>query len=788
MRVPLGRSRIFLLFFLSGISGLMYEVVWLRMLARMLGVTIYATATVVAAFMAGLALGSFFLGRRIDREKQPLRIYALLELSIGLAALLITVALQASVPLYRTLYEIAGAGAPAIRVAFAFLALLVPTIMMGGTLPVLTSYLVRTDSGVGRNFSLLYGINTFGAVAGVVLAGFLTIGAFGERATIVMGALLNMGVAALAFLIAARDRAALNGAAHEARPEAAADPVSLYGAPIRRLVLVAYALSGFTALAYEVIWTRQLILFLRTSIYAFSGMLAVFLAGIALGSLLLRRRVDRLRTPLVVFAALETVVGILSVVNLYLFAPLDGELARSVLGIARVGIATMVIVLPLTLLFGMITPVASVCYTERADSAGDSIGRLYSANTVGSILGSLAAGFLLIPRLGATQAVLLLALVNVALGAALFRAEPRRTRGRRWTYAVAALPLVLLLVAASRPTDPFRSTIERRIDARIGTSWIPGAYLALPRSHHVYYYHEGVEGTLTAFEVNHFKQLWINGVGMTFLNTETKGMAYLPLFFANRPKQFLAIAFGMGTSTRSAAVAQATGLYPDLEITAVDLVPETFKAFHYYHADGDEILHRPNVHTVVNDGRNFLLLTDRRYDVVTIDPAPPIWSAGTVNLYTREFFALVRSRLTPDGTFCLWFPEGTREEVASMVRTFVDVFPNAAVLSGPHGWGFYLLGPKRRLDWTRFSEQSARAYENPRIVADITEFDDALSRPGDLPRLLMWDADGLRRLGRDGVLITDDHPFTEFPLWRYLRNGREVWHPRSTWLADTQRR
>ena len=311
------------------------------------------------------------------------------------------------------------------------------------------------------------------------------------------------------------------------------------------------------------------ILFLRTSIYAFSGMLAVFLTGIALGSLLLRRRVDRLRTPLVAFAALEVVVGVLSVVNLYLFAPLDGELARSVLGIARVGIATMVIVLPLTLLFGMITPVACVCYTESADAAGASIGRLYSANTVGSILGSLAAGFLLIPLLGATQAVLVLALVNVVLGVALFQAESRRTHARRWTYAIAGIPLVLLLIAASYPTDPFRATIERRIDARIGTSWIPGAYLALPKSHKVYYHHEGVEGTLTAFEVNRFKQLWINGVGMTFLNTETKGMAYLPLFFAKQPKQFLAIAFGMGTSTRSAAVAQAAGLYPDLEITGI---------------------------------------------------------------------------------------------------------------------------------------------------------------------------------------------------------------------------
>ena len=260
--------------------------------------------------------------------------------------------------------------------------------------------------------------------------------------------------------------------------EAAATTISPYGDGIRRLVLVAFALSGFTALAYEIIWTRQLIIFLRTSIYAFSGMLAVFLTGIALGSLVMNKAVDRLKSPLLVFGGLELLVGFLSLFNLYLFSPLDSNVARAVFGLSAAGWATLSIVLPLTLVFGMIFPTAAVCYAKSANKAGSAVGGLYSANTVGSILGALFAGFLLVPSLGSTNTVLVLAVINGLLGVTLIAMEP--ARGWVWkgvSYAV-SVPVILLLAIGVGTT---RSSPQSK--GASSTASAPRGFRAVTRSY-----------------------------------------------------------------------------------------------------------------------------------------------------------------------------------------------------------------------------------------------------------------------------------------------------------------
>lgn len=770
---------VFFLFLASGASGLMYQVVWLRVLSRILGVTLYATATVVAAFMAGLALGSFLFGRLIDRKANPLKVYAILELLVGATALLVGPLLAVVLPLYQYVFQVSGgnAGLTALcRVVICFLALLIPTTMMGGTLPVLTAYLTRKANLFGQSFSVLYGLNTAGAVLGVLLSGLILLGAFGERATVATGVVVNLTVGLIALRLARSEGSFTEPEGIPAAPPASAAPtISPYSDAIRRFVLLAFAMSGFTALAYEIIWTRQLIIFLKTSIYAFSGMLAVFLCGIALGSLAIGRVVDRLRSPLLVFGVLELGVAVVSVLNLYLFVPLDSNFAGRLLGLSSVFYATIALVLPLTLMFGMIAPLAAVCFTHTAERSGSSVGRLYGANTLGSILGSLAAGFVLVPSLGATHSVMVLAFINLVLGLTLVSLEAGGSLARRVAYwGVAAT--ILALGYRTRDRDPFRAAIERRIADRIGTTWMPDSNLALPKSEKILFHREGLEATVTAFEVNRFKQLWVNGVGMAFLTTATKLIAHLPIQIAEEPKEFLAIAFGMGNTVRSAL------RYPELNVTTVDLVPETFETFKFYHADADRVMSNPRLHTVVNDGRNFLLLSPKLYDVITVDPPPPIWSAGTVNLYAREFFALARSRLTPNGVFCLWFPGGTEQEVKSLVRTFHDAFPEGAVWSGPHRWGYYLVGTLRPLDLARFRERAKRTYADSALVRDLTEFDRPVDTAEKLEALLIWRSEELDALTRGAPLITDDYPFTEFPLWRYLLHGSRLWHPRSTWL------
>src|SRR5208283_4190922 len=302
-----------------------------------------------------------------------------------------------------------------------------------------------------------------------------------------------------------------------------------------------------------------------------------------------------------------------------LFSPMDGPFAKDPLGylwFRRIS-AAVIIVFPMAFAFGLAFPVAGLCYTKYVENTGASVGRIYGANTVGSIFGSLLAGFLLSPVLGSTRTVIVLACLNVALGLILLTLEPRRT----FVQNLKVAPIVLVFIALSTGSfghDPFLVKVERMIYGREKLN--PGASIVLTNGNEIFFHKEGIQGTVTAFSLENQKGLWVNGVGMTSLCTETKLMAHLPLMFARNPKEFLVICFGMGTTVKSATV------YPDLNITAVELVPETFDTFKYFHPGAEDVLTKENVHLVTNDGRNHLLLSQKRYDVITVDPAPPIWS------------------------------------------------------------------------------------------------------------------------------------------------------------------
>jgi spermidine synthase len=737
---------VFLLFFASGISGLIYEVVWLRILSRIIGVTAYATAITLAAFMAGLALGSFIFGRLVDKRNDQLRVFALLQLWLAIVAVVTPIVLTNSVPVYKFVSEISNHSTVTISISKAvvsFISLLIPTMLMGGTLPALTSYLVRQGGMFGKNFSLLYGLNTFGAVLGVLLSGFVTIGAIGEWNTTFIGALINLAVGFKA-LVLYRNRLNLTKKADITQEAVAKDEsnrISIYSDTIRRTVLIAFMISGFTALAYEVIWTRQLILFLKTSIYAFSGMLAIFLVGIALGSIFMNRFVDRLKTPLVIFGMLELAVGALSIFNLYLFGPLDSTTLTKVL-------SPVALVLPLTFIFGAIFPIASLCYAKSADVTGTSVGTLYAFNAVGNVAGSLFAGFLFISLLGSSKTVITLGLVNVVLGLILLWLEPRVSSSYKLKFLLITPVVILPLGLGFKGKDPFLAVIENRIAKDTN-------------QYQIYHNKETIDGTVTSFIKDGRKALWINGYGQTVLCTETKLMAHLPVMLADKPKEMLIICFGMGTTARSACI------YDSLNITCVELASEVYKCFPYYYSDAEKITSRPNVRFISDDGRNFLLLSPDKYDIIIVDPSPPIYNAGTVNLYTREFFTLCKEHLTLGGVMCLWFPGGSREDNLAICKTFNLVFSNMTLWNGPRKWGFYLLGTITPTDVDKFKIE--QAFTNPRLIEDLSEFDSICVSSEQLLNLyLLRDSPKLENLTKTAPIITDNYPYTEFPLWRYL--------------------
>lgn len=757
MRQNTEKKVIFLLFFASGISGLIYEIVWLRILSRITGVTTYATAVTVAAFMAGLGLGSFIFGKFIDKRKDHLRIYAILQLSIAAIALVTPIFLNASVTIYKYIHQISNHNPNLIllaRVLVSFICLLIPATLMGGTLPVLTAYLVKKGGLFGKNFSLLYGLNTLGAVLGVILSGFITIGSIGEWNTTFIAVLINFTVGAVALSLHKKALESLKET--EITEEKAIAPpdttISPYPDVVRTIVLISILISGFTALAYEVIWSRQLILFLETSIYAFSAMLAVFLVGIAIGSIFINKFIDSLKTPLFIFGTLELVIGALSIFNLYLFGPLDSSLLSRI-------ISPIVLVFPLTFLFGAILPIASLCYAKSINRAGYSVGMVYSFNTIGNVAGSLLTGFLFISLLGSSKTVILIGFVNIAIGLILLWAEPNETKSYKLKYLL-VIPLVVLLSLGFKGKDPFLNVIVKRIaqDAK---------------TYKIFHNKETVQGTVTSFIKNGSKRLWINGVGQTALVTETKLMTHLPIMLAEKPKDFLVICFGMGTTVKSACI------YDDLNITAVELATEVYKCFKYYHDETEKILSRENLKLVAEDGRNFLLLSSDKYDVISVDPSPPIYSAGTVNLYTREFFSLCKDHLTPNGVMCLWLPgsdfEGDTLHIESslyILKTFYSVFPNMTVWNGPHNWGFYIIGTLNQTNIDKAKIE--QAFTNPKLLKDLSEFDNSCTTSSRLLNLLfLQKKDRIENITRDALIITDNFPYTEFPLWRYLLHHRK---------------
>lgn len=744
---------IYLLFFLSGISGLIYQTVWLRILIRTLGVTVYATSTILAAFMAGLALGSYFFGKYADRSGRLLRLYATLELGIGISAIVILFVFGQLVPVFRSVFDLTGGNYTAmtlVRVIILFICLLIPTSLMGGTLPVLSAHTRRYRTAFAIRVGHLYGLNTLGAMLGVFGSGLFFIGSIGELKTLLIGVVINFGVAWIAFSLDTGSEK-LKPVVSPTQPKPPKKKpksviISPYVSSIRKIVIIAYFLNGFVALAYEVVWTRMFQLHLGTSIYAFSMMLGVYLCGIALGSIWGGKFVNRIKDPLRLFAFLQIFIAFYTVLGLHiftLFKPVSTQIA-----LFNIFLVPLVLVLPITVALGLIFPAVSRSYVAEEQVVGAGVGRLYAMNTFGCILGSLVCGFVLIYILGTKGTILFLAGVNAVIGIWLMLIHLPRIKKRRFLVPGYGLLTVTIALALFSP-DPFFSVLKREIHKKLGDDM------------EIYYHKESVTATTTAFGSKTkplTKYLWINGVGMTFLCTETKLMAHLPILLSQDPKDVLVVCFGMGTTLRSARV------HKNLQIDVVELVPETYECYRFFHQDGPEVLADPRVRYFVDDGRNFLLMRDKKYDVITIDPAPPLWSAGTVNLYSREFLELCRSRLTSNGITCLWVPPHDSTEVLMIMRTFQSAFPHTSVWKGIRYRGLYMIGTTKPLNIPM--ERFRQAFRDKDFLTDLWEWDKSVPHPDALANLFLLDKSQLSHFVRGVPIITDDHPYTEFPLWR----------------------
>lgn len=756
-------------FFLSGATGLLYQVLWVRMLGLVFGHTVFAITTVLAAFMGGLGLGSYVLGRFVDRQKHVLGLYGILEAAIGLYVLATPLLFSGAELLYIKLnrgLQLSFYTFSVAQFVLIFLILLVPTTLMGGTLPVLTRFFVREVHSLGRRVGFLYALNTFGAVLGAYLTGFHLIHTVGVAATLQMGATLNVGIGVLVLVFEK----------HLARlglPSPVDGPPSQQGgreSPTRSpeparfailLIVVGFGLSGAASMIYEVAWTRALALVIGSSTYAFSTMLVAFLTGLALGSSLFARAARRFAVTPLSFALLQLGIGL----GALLLMPLFEKMPEFFLAAFRFSsspgfirtvqfLLSFVAMLLPTLFMGGTFPCVAQIAARGAHRVGYDVGAVYSVNTAGAIGGTIAAGFLLIPLLGLHTTIKIAAALNLGLATVLSLVS-----GRGWVKNTSAalslaalLPLYLfrewdarvMSSGVSIYAQRFLSTLERMSFRETVSPW------------EILFYKDGISSSVSIHKSGRNVTLRVNGKAdaSNGRDMHTQLMSgHIPLLLHPEPKNVLVI--GLGSGVTVGAVAQ----HPVAEIDAIEIEPAVAEASRFFVEENRDVLKDPRVRLAIADGRNFILSTDKVYDVIISEPSNP-WIGGIGNLFSLEFYQIVAGRLAPNGIICQWiqgynlFPQDLR----MVVKTLRTVFPHSTIWNTSPG-DYLLIGSRVPL-----SLDSARLQDRYEALPTLREDMDRLGLRSSLSLLadFVLGEEDTAQYGDPARLNTDDLPLLEF--------------------------
>jgi len=748
-------------FFLSGAAGLIYQVAWGKALGLIFGHTAYAVATVLAVFMGGLAAGSALLGRWSERRPRPLALYAWLEIGTAATGALSLAGLMGVRFLYFAAYPYVAAHDSILlllRFAGAALVLFLPTFLMGGTLPILVRAVTRNSAELGTRLARLYWVNTAGAVAGTMMAGFLFLPTVGLRRTLEIAVAFNMIAAVLALLLSRRE------ADSEPTPAAAPEP-----APRRTpapaegempwFLLVCFAVVGATAMAYEVGWTRLLATQLGSSTYAFTLMLATFLIGIVLGSAAFERWTQRRQARRSTFALTQTLTALASLACLVAF-PFLPQLLPTILRathesfrglvLAQFAIAGLAM-LPAATLFGFNFPVVTLLAAGRQDSASATVGRAYAWNTMGAIVGAVAAGFWLLPALGSFRLLAATAGANLLLAALLYAtAAPRRVLAS--ALNVALLAGVALVGFSPYFYDPAMAAfstmlywnIDRPLSMRENAHSLDVVYLA-----------DGLNSTISVTKSNDLVSLRTNGkADASNHDVRTQLMlGHLGALAHPGLRRVLVIGFGGGMTL------SALARYPEVQrLDCVEIEPAVLGAAPLLTELNRNVLDDPRVHIIYDDARNFLFTSREQYDLIVSEPSNP-WMAGIASLYTREFYHAARQRLAPGGIFVQWvqayslFPDDLR----MIAATFQSELPRASLWHGEVN-DFLLMAPTPPAGQMLDRVQSL--WNQPPLRDDFDQL--GLKEPAGLLAFYLLDDVELREFSRGARLNTDDLTLLEY--------------------------
>ena len=734
-----GLAWYFCFFLVSGFCSILYELIWLRLAMAQFGVTTAMVSIVLSSFMAGLGVGSWAAGHLIEKYGRrlsfpPLRLYAVTEMLIGCSAVVVPLELLAG----HFVLEHLGASLSLSSAGYYMAAgvwvagTLVPwCACMGATIP-LAMFAIRRDRRLEsrRSFSFLYLANVFGAVAGSLIP-LALIELWGFSRTLQFGMLLNVAICGAAFRLAGKQTPPAGASSSDggpvAEPAAAGFSFNLRQILANSTLWLLFA-TGLTSMGMEVVWTRLYTVYIGTLVYSFAIILGSYLIATFIGSSIYRwwSRRRRGERPLDwLFVWLGALIPLLTA---------DVRLDISPWLRVPAGIALF------SGLLGFLTPRLVDRFSE-GDPNRAGVG--YAVNVAGCILGPLVAGFGLLPYLDERYALVALAFPWLLVGLwFVFRRQPGQFGVRVARLAiVAAVALTSCLMIAWT-----RDYLQR----------LPGALVRRDST-----------ATVVASGYGMKRHLYVNGTSMTDLTPITKMMADLPLALLDHPPQnALVICFGMGTTHRSM-------LSWGIDSTAVDLVPSVPEFFWYYHADAPRLVESPRSHIVVDDGRRFLERSNTQYDVIVIDPPPPIGAAGSSLLYSREFYTAAKRRLAPHGILAQWYPGGDRTTTSSLTRALKKEFPYVRTFASMEGWGLHLLASRAPIPYRSPAELASRT--PPSAVADLVEWGPFPTAEQQFAAVLKNEipVDLVIDLDKDAPVLEDDRPVNEYALLRHRH-----WWPR----------
>lgn len=747
------RAILVVAFFVVGVIGLVLQVAWFRSLSLVLGSHTQALTIVLAAYMAGLALGNILISWWLPSGEYSVhtlvRTYAVLLGILGISGPAVIFLAPGLAVVAAPLLRLLGWNSPGailLRGLLGLLVMCVPTIVLGGQWPLVAQLVARRFDQTARSLGTLYFLNTLGSVVGALLCGFFLLEHLGLKGTVLLAGAISLCLGLIVWFWPVRPSAVGSFPSFRVEVRRAERFEYVRGAQV--ILLVGFGLSGFAALGLEVLWTRALVTVMGQPVYGATLVLTAFLLGLALGGLAAGTFADQLRDPLLGFGIVEYGIGITSMLALVMLARgsamLSGLVGQAWPGLlwGLAGFCLGVMVLP-TLLMGGTFPLASRVYMPRMTVMGQRVGVLFAVNTVGAMLGALVTGFLFVPTLGTVRTNLVLAGIGGGVGALAIAAAGARNR----TKFLIIVGVTFLSALAGAFLVPHRLRIlPPDVAANEGEYW------------RILYHKESGEGVVTTAEdPQGRRQTWVNssvvcGSALPALKP-VRLMGVLAVVLHPAPSDALVIGYGLGVTSSLLA---DLGCDP---VDCVEIAPAVVAASEWFAAWNNRVFENPALRVMAGDGRNYLLCTTRQYDIISCDPTHP--ALGSVGLYTREFYQLCLARLRPGGVMTQYVPFHKLEEgdFLALVNTFRTAFPHCALWRGiAHG---VLVGRKDSalvLDWQRIKKTVVGAPEVVRAaLAEVF-----LERPEALVGGMVLDSAGIARLTRGATVLTDDQPRVEF--------------------------